>query len=1173
MSEKVPFWIEGLRIDRLPGFPDGLKLLGPQERFHKGINIVFGPNASGKSSSARLIQALIWQDPEPGIRAYATANSGEDHWDTHIENGSASLQKDGNPSSLTGAPSYELRDRYMLALHELIRADDEDLAEQIAREAIGGFDLEKASKELELSYNKRSKQIREYRNYESIKGTHQKKLQEQEELREAEKELEKLRAEKEEAEKSLKIKELYEKALEALKAREELKEAQEELERSPKVLENADGQETEDRRKLDERIETLEEKLRDAELERKKQEEKLEQLRTPAGTVDQKVLDELESRIERLRASEKRIGELNEQTEALREKEAEALRAIGPELDPEGWKGIEPPDIKELKSSLQKAQQVRSEKEVLEKRIKILQESPEGAEMESSDPDTLKEGVRALRDRLLAEGDEGVGVKWIFTLFGIGILNGFLAFWLGTIGLLIGTALLALVGVFLYLRGSNKEGERKKSESDFSKTGLREPETWERGAIEKRLEELEENWQQLLHQRAREQEKEHELRVRKERLEELGQEEEKLQKEAQALKEKLGALPELPEENLEHYAGLYFFLSNVRDWQTAHIERKSKEKGKEAAEKERSELLRELNRIFELAQSEQVRGSEEAHATLLELRSEERTREEAQAELQRRNEEIEAAEGEKKKLLKERRELYERLKLEDDDRRGLEALLGQLQNYRKCKERVQDLEKQAKWIEREMEKLPHYKEEKEKLTRMAASEISREKERHAENAERRDRIHEQITTTRNNIERAKKDDELEKILSQEEEALEDLEEAFQKNLSSITGKLIVDELEEEFRDKVQHPVLEKASARLNRISKGRYRLLLDRRERNAFRAYDTHHGKGQPLSELSSGTRIQLLLSVRLAFIEEREPYLELPIIADELLANSDELRARAIIETLVTLAEEGRQVFYFTAQEDEVTKWRAAFKELKGDEDGLKLLHLEGESLSKSVPDTKLEAQELRFFEDVPPPDGSSHEAYGKLLEVPPFDLLVDGVETLHLWYLIEDPEKLHELLSMRIRSWGPLNNFMEEAPSSELMPRAEFQKLQKRVQVLERFQSLYRKGRPKPMEPEVLQELIDEVKGLGEASYRGLKELLEQKNGDPEGFLKGLENGELKGIGKQKVDAIREVLDQKGYLPQEEPMEREGILVRMNAFLNEKGIAQEDAERFLRRILDQAR
>ena len=50
---------------------------------------------------------------------------------------------------------------------------------------------------------------------------------------------------------------------------------------------------------------------------------------------------------------------------------------------------------------------------------------------------------------------------------------------------------------------------------------------------------------------------------------------------------------------------------------------------------------------------------------------------------------------------------------------------------------------------------------------------------------------------------------------------------------------------------------------------------------------------------------------------------MKVPLILDETLGNSDERRAQEIIDAAMEICRDGRQVFYFTAQQDEVSKWR----------------------------------------------------------------------------------------------------------------------------------------------------------------------------------------------------------------------------------------------------------
>jgi len=106
------------------------------------------------------------------------------------------------------------------------------------------------------------------------------------------------------------------------------------------------------------------------------------------------------------------------------------------------------------------------------------------------------------------------------------------------------------------------------------------------------------------------------------------------------------------------------------------------------------------------------------------------------------------------------------------------------------------------------------------------------------------------------------------------------------------------------------------------ITDHRYELTLDR-EGAAFRAIDHVYEKPFGLNELSSGTQVQLVLAVCIAFLETQEQGCRAPLVFDETLANSDENRARAIIGAVKTICEEGRQVLCLVTQADEVQKWR----------------------------------------------------------------------------------------------------------------------------------------------------------------------------------------------------------------------------------------------------------
>jgi uncharacterized protein YhaN len=112
-------------------------------------------------------------------------------------------------------------------------------------------------------------------------------------------------------------------------------------------------------------------------------------------------------------------------------------------------------------------------------------------------------------------------------------------------------------------------------------------------------------------------------------------------------------------------------------------------------------------------------------------------------------------------------------------------------------------------------------------------------------------------------------------------------------------------------------VFRKARDLFTDFTAGSFRLEIDEGVKPSFRAVETSSGRGVGLDQLSSGTRVQLLMAVRLAFIEEMESGHQLPLILDEILGNTDDLRASAIIDATIEICRLGRQVIYFTAQHD----------------------------------------------------------------------------------------------------------------------------------------------------------------------------------------------------------------------------------------------------------------
>ena len=131
----------------------------------------------------------------------------------------------------------------------------------------------------------------------------------------------------------------------------------------------------------------------------------------------------------------------------------------------------------------------------------------------------------------------------------------------------------------------------------------------------------------------------------------------------------------------------------------------------------------------------------------------------------------------------------------------------------------------------------------------------------------------------------------------------------------ITGKIalkILTDVREKYEREKQPVIIQSSGRYFKKITRGRYERIhvaLDKREINVFDPRET----SKTIDQLSRGTREQLLVSLRLGFIEEYETNAEpLPVIMDDILVNFDLKRAEETAEILQEFAE-NRQVIIFT--------------------------------------------------------------------------------------------------------------------------------------------------------------------------------------------------------------------------------------------------------------------
>ncbi|HKK69491.1 MAG TPA: hypothetical protein VJ946_14805, partial [Bacteroidales bacterium] len=393
--------INDLFINKMPGFRKGLKAY---ENLSPGINLIYGPNASGKSSTARMIKNIIWPENTIGYDADARLKTGDDQWHISIDASRILRERNGQPASFGGIPAADTRNRYMLSLHELIMADDKDMAEYILRESSGGYDLDAAADELEYKETIPPKSKNEYKAYNEAEENYKKALESQKALSKEEEKLEQLETQKQEAEKADRLKHLYEIRLDYLQKQKALNDARSRLENFPVAFEKLSGNEADRLESLRKETHDLEAGMREDEKTIRQTEDELTKLELPENGVDDKVLEELKIRQRELNDEENQSKQRMEKRETAAIRAEKALLAIDPDADVSRWNGISIESVNHLQQFLTNAYnrlyQVNKLKQDIAQIDKELSQKPD------KEADDIRHAIKTLSDWMKSESKQ-----------------------------------------------------------------------------------------------------------------------------------------------------------------------------------------------------------------------------------------------------------------------------------------------------------------------------------------------------------------------------------------------------------------------------------------------------------------------------------------------------------------------------------------------------------------------------------------------------------------------------------------------------------------------------------------------------------------------------------------------------------------------------------------------
>ena len=375
---------------------------------------------------------------------------------------------------------------------------------------------------------------------------------------------------------------------------------------------------------------------------------------------------------------------------------------------------------------------------------------------------------------------------------------------------------------------------------------------------------------------------------------------------------------------------------------------------------------------------------------------------------------------------------------------------------------------------------------------------------------------------------ARRSHRLEDAARAKDQAAEALRDKRDEALACAATEVLLDEVESAFKTEREPDLLRRARQWFELVTAHAFTLEL--RDTDSFVAHDRKQGELRTLKELSSGTRMQLLLALRLAWTEDRERGGEaLPLFFDEALTTSDVDRFSAMARTMSRLADAGRQIFYLSARPHEAALWEQATGTAPA------VIDLAAVRLSTALPDP--DALRVEPPPALPPPDGLTAEEYATLIHVQPVNPRADA-GGIHLFHLLRDDlGLLHSLLdTWRIGAMGQLESLLaSNAARSAISSRQTRQRLRLRCQTARCWTDLWCQGRGKPVDRAVL----DESGAVSEVFQDSAADLAKELECDGKALVLALRDRRVKGFHASKTNELENWLADKGYIDEAATLE----------------------------------
>ena len=1148
--------LKRLNIQALPGIEPGFAIEPPAA----GVNIVTGPNAIGKSSLARALGYLLRDaqkgDP-PALSLEAEIESGETNWRV-LRNGSQlAWYRNGSSASPPALPGADQIGLYRLSMESLLADDagDKLLAQQLRNRLRGDYDLDA---------------VRGLQHTPRFARSEEKSLQDAEKsLREAERKYDAL--EQEEAEVLPRLEQEIKAAADAQNRCNDLelglklnqavaarKSCDDELKTFPPDMDKLHGDELERLENLEKKSEKLKADLREQQRLLDDAIARLESTGLKQSRPDPERLKEIDLRLQQLG---EKVAQRNNALKDL-EQAGAALNSVRKQFNETG----NPPVLDT--QSLEQAEAVaapllkaQANRDMLEQKLKQAGEAPDESEIRD-----LYAGGKALREWLAASAVGSVSHtatsgRWLRIALWI-----ILAASAGTTLLsaiqqalpVMVTALVSLTasvwGLFmLRWRRPHARAPGDEAKQRFEETGLKPPPEWNMATVRNYLQgELEDRYIELILQKKQAAQADH---IRPE-LEHARAEVEDLQNRKNALAKEVGFDPTLPS------VGPDLFLQHclrLNEAQERYERTKTSLENVEGDLTERVALVHDFLLPWRFGDAPTLAGAagdfdiDMLRIAFQEMKERVAEAERAQNDINNYRKTIHSCEQGIQTNCDEVENLFRNCALEADRHTELDQRLGLLNDWKEKRRSLEKAEYQEEHFRTQLLKYP-------KIIRDVDEDrvvkLQNELAAARTQADEHTNLHKQQTEIQTRLKVAGADHRLSQARATADSARGALQDKLEEALLREATETLLNDVEQTFQSENEPEVLNRARARFREITANAFDLQLDKG--GTFLARDLQQQASRNIGELSSGTRMQLLLALRLAWIEAQEQGGEtLPLFLDEALTTSDEGRFMVMARSLEQLVEAGgRQIFYLSARRHECALWKQA----TGNEPPVVDLAMARFPREEHLP----QDYDITLPPPVPAPEGRDPVDYASVLGVPLFSPRLEP-GTVHLFYLLRDDlDLLYQLMdNWRITSLGQLEALLDsDAGSKAVTENGLLDRLRQRCGVVRAWTTLWRRGRGRPVD----RIALEQSGAVSSTFIDRVMHLSATVNGDGRALTQALREGRAPRFLTAKIEELERWLADEGYTDQEEILAgEERRRITLQQAMSDTGADVEDVNRVI--------